>query len=739
LLLARAYGLGVAQTLAAALIGGGALPGLYLAWLSYRDSQDDAARAADATLPGIADQLAAAISAQWRQEAAIRRLNDPYPLPVSWEPAAASLAEDWEALRRLAASGAGWPPDPPQDMWAAGPSQLAGTGGDLVGMLARVPTGRLVVLGEPGAGKSMLMVRLVLDLLARRAVGGPVPVLFSLASWNPGEQGLRDWLGAQMSTDHPALAAAASPGAAQESSIEALLEAGLVLPVLDGLDEIPDDIRSLAIAGISDALQPSWKAVVTCRTEQYADIMRHVPRPALRAAAIQLRSLDAGAVSRYLLDDTGGPESAARWAPVLAVLGGTAPVAQALATPLMVSLARTIYNPRPGELAGPLRQPAELCDAALADRGAVESLLFDAYVPAAYRSAPSGRRGWRGWPDAGVSRWLTFLAGHLEYQVRTPSLAWWQLSTALSRHALGLIVGCVSFLTFGLAGWIAGGRSYGIGYGLAYGVSFGLAGYLSFVFGSSLPMARVEFRFRDSARKVMTRFSVGVALGIVLAGVTGQSADLLGGIAVGCALGTYSWLSTPALGRMIPSPSGTLSQDRVGTLGFGLAFALAVGTLGGGDVAGLSTSRGGFSAEPAGTAAAVVVCATLAIFFGALQYGRVGAVCYGIAGGVVGLLATAWIIPVGGLGSGLSFGAAFGISTGIIAVAPRAWGRFTLSRTFLSLRGDLPWRLTAFLSDAHQRGILRQVGAVYQFRHIGLQQRLADRPQGRPGRTRPVS
>ena len=62
-------------------------------------------------------------------------------------------------------------------------------------MLARVPTGRLVVLGEPGAGKTMLMVRLVLDLLARRASGGPVPVLASMASWNPADQDLRGLAG----------------------------------------------------------------------------------------------------------------------------------------------------------------------------------------------------------------------------------------------------------------------------------------------------------------------------------------------------------------------------------------------------------------------------------------------------------------------------------------------------------------------------------------------------------------
>ncbi|WP_436988374.1 NACHT domain-containing protein [Streptomyces sp. enrichment culture] len=49
----------------------------------------------------------------------------------------------------------------------------------------RVPTRRLVVLGEPGSGKTMLLVRLLQDLDAQRIDGGPVPALFSLASRDP--------------------------------------------------------------------------------------------------------------------------------------------------------------------------------------------------------------------------------------------------------------------------------------------------------------------------------------------------------------------------------------------------------------------------------------------------------------------------------------------------------------------------------------------------------------------------
>jgi hypothetical protein len=53
------------------------------------------------------------------------------------------------------------------------------------------------------------------------------------------------------------------------------------------------------------------------------------------------------------------------------------------------------------------------------------------------------------------------------------------------------------------------------------------------------------------------------------------------------------------------------------------------------------------------------------------------------------------------------------------------WGRYTLARTYLAARGRLPWAIAAFLDDAHRLGVLRQVGAVYQFRHALLRDHLA--------------
>ncbi|AZQ32152.1 hypothetical protein EJ357_00550 [Streptomyces cyaneochromogenes] len=52
----------------------------------------------------------------------------------------------------------------------------------------------MVVLGEPGSGKTVMAIRFVLRALERRAPGGPVPVLFSLSGWQPHSETLDDWL-----------------------------------------------------------------------------------------------------------------------------------------------------------------------------------------------------------------------------------------------------------------------------------------------------------------------------------------------------------------------------------------------------------------------------------------------------------------------------------------------------------------------------------------------------------------
>ena len=611
----------------------------------------------------------------------MRRLNDPYPLPVSWIAADRSLADTWDSLVKLAAGGAGWPPPPSQGIWANGPDNLAGEGGELAEVLAQVPTGRLVVLGEPGSGKTMLMVRLVLDLLARRPSGGRVPFLASAASWDPSGQDLRDWLCAQLLIEHPALARRPPPGRAESTQAAALLASGLILPVLDGLDEIPEQVRGPAISRINDALRPGEQVVMTCRTQQYRDTVMSqggVEVTVRGAAAIRLRPLDAEAVRSYLCDAS-GPVARARWDPVLAVLGTKTPTGQALSTPLMVSLARAIYNPRPGERAGALRNPAELCDPVLADRPAVESMMFDAFIPAAYRHVPAGR-----WKTEDAERWLVFLARHLERTIRGPDLAWWQLPLAVP----GVVLAAAAMLRLVFA--VGVGIMFGVVIGSVFGgtgawITVGvLAGLLSGI-------ASVAVR----ARRGPPPPNRGIRLQLPSPGILGFGAG-------------HGVLSGAVAGAIFGAVAGAWAGALVGVLTWiyaGIRLAYAEQLLAPLDLSSAASPLAVFARDRrAGVAFGVLAGVYTGIFYGVLIGARTE-VLFGVTTGIV---------------SGA-------LAIGATCTSLAAWPSYEIARILLTLRRRLPWQLMSFLADARKRGVLRQVGAVYQFRHIELQHRLANR------------
>jgi hypothetical protein len=75
---------------------------------------------------------------------------------------------------------------------------------------------------------------------------------------------------------------------------------------------------------------------------------------------------------------------------------------------------------------------------------------------------------------------------------------------------------------------------------------------------------------------------------------------------------------------------------------------------------------------------------------------------------------------------GKSFGILFALAFGIGTFMTSAYGKYIAARFLLALGGRLPWRTMAFLDEAAKRGVLRQLGSVYQFRHTLLQERLAE-------------
>jgi hypothetical protein len=91
------------------------------------------------------------------------------------------------------------------------------------------------------------------------------------------------------------------------------------------------------------------------------------------------------------------------------------------------------------------------------------------------------------------------------------------------------------------------------------------------------------------------------------------------------------------------------------------------------------------------------------------------------------------VAATAGIAFGVVYGAALGPLFGAIALASLTisvavtvsmWGAFSVSRVWLALAEKMPIRIMIFLDEAYRRGVLRQVGGSYQFRHTELKEAL---------------
>jgi hypothetical protein len=238
----------------------------------------------------------------WDEEWRRRRLHDPGPLPLRWSNDD-ELADHWQNIRGT---------DGP-----AGRLRLDGCWDDLADVFERVPSRRLVIVGDGGRGKSVLCLHLARRLQDRRPPGGPVPVVLALSGWDPTRDGLDEWLAARLPVDVAAgLAEDAGDG---RSVARAMADGGHLVPILDGLDELPVRLHRAAVAGINAA--GSGPLVVTSRRAEFAAATAQDRVTA--AAVVRVEPLPPDVVAAWLTR-TSPPiaDGTTKWTPVLGD-GGT--------------------------------------------------------------------------------------------------------------------------------------------------------------------------------------------------------------------------------------------------------------------------------------------------------------------------------------------------------------------------------------------------------------------------------
>jgi hypothetical protein len=359
----------------------------------------------------LADDLALRLREQWLEEAEARQLRDPRVLPLTWT----TTSRDVVDTPRAGAASA-------RVLRIRLDGRLDGRFDEVIGRLAagyaQVPNRRLVAIGDPGSGKTVLAILLTLGLLGVREPGGPVPVLLPVSSWDPVRERLDDWIVRTLAQPY------------YNGRVEiprALLTHGVLLPVLDGLDEIPESARRSAIRGINHAIGGERPIVVTCRATEYEELIRGGAPTLCRAAVVEVSPVPPEDVITYLreVDWPAGVD----WEPVF-VRMRTEPdsaVGDALSTPLMVTSARLVYQRGGGD-------PGELLDGDRFDCAyAVEDHLTHGLVDAAYAADPDRLEGAAArdrWTAEQARRWLTFLACYL-HDRRERDLAWWLMSGRL--------------------------------------------------------------------------------------------------------------------------------------------------------------------------------------------------------------------------------------------------------------------------------------------------------------------
>jgi hypothetical protein len=609
------------------------------------------------------ETLAEAVRQQWETEAGMRSLRRPAPLRLHWVTTERPVAAPTATVIGGAVAGR--------------PVHLRFHGhlGEVGEKFLALPYRRLVVLGEPGAGKTVLAMLLTLDLLARRRPDDPVPVLLSVSSWNPTTEHLHAWIARRLDQDYPALgnAAAYGPAAAQQ-----LVLAGHVLPILDGLDELPAALRGTAINRL-DRARAGRPLVLTCRSQEYQEAVTTSGELLATAAVVELQPVTVGEVTSFV--QAAIPSTDTRWEQVFSELHDrpNGALAAALSSPLMVALARAVYT-------APTHDPGTLVAIARAgDQAAVEHHLLDSFIPAVYTDPPAApgqptATGRRRWDPAAARRYLAFLAGHLQ-QHNSREFAWWELALAVPRRVIGLVT---AFLV-GLLGWLLGQLVGGLWVGLVSGLVGGLwFGLVAWGLAAATPAPK-RLRLRGRLAELLRQLPSGLVPGLVRGLVGGLVPALVVGLLFGLGYGLVVWLLVGFVNGLV---GPVLDWLRVPA-----------------DDALAATPRSVFHSDRAVVVAAGLVVGLISGLVSGLVVGLAAGTVVGIAFGLVGGL-------VGGLAFGLLFVGA-------------GWGWFAIARTWLALGGRLPWQLMTFLDDAYRRGVLRQGGAAYQFRHARLQDHLA--------------
>ncbi|MEL7357905.1 MAG: NACHT domain-containing protein [Cyanobacteria bacterium J06560_6] len=527
----------------------------------------------------------------------------------------------------------------------------------------------LLILGKPGAGKTITLLRLAKDWIARieHDVSQPVPVVLNLSSWALNQNPISVWVVEELSSKYQV----------SQDLGQTWVENQQLLLLMDGLDEVQVDRREACIQGLNQFMQDygQTEIVVCSRVQDYESLSSRLRLQ----AAIYIQSLTSDQVNLYLT------KAGEQLKVLKALLQSNATLRELAQSPLMLSVMSMAYQHQDPNDMPRGHSVEESC-----------RHLFDTYIQQMFQ-----RRGHdsRPYSKEKMVYWLTQLAKYMSSESKTiflieqmqPTWLGHKHQFFLYRVGTVLVSSLVGGVVFGITGGLSGGFSCTPDGIFIWNSADGLAWWLVFS-GVGAVVSMLVLVGNEREIKPVETFSISWAS--LTKSLTNQhtlTRGWLGAMIGALGAGLCAWLTDSEL----------LAGIFLG-LGWGLVFGLVLGLsseIGGSEIEVKSIPNQGIWRSMMNASWVGLSFGLMMTFVGQLGFGLIGldSICRWLAGLLM-------LLGFGGLGI-------------VTNEAGKACIRHFTLRSVLFSKGIIPWNYSRFLDCAVEDIFLQRSGGTYFFIH----------------------
>ncbi|OGO36601.1 MAG: hypothetical protein A2W35_16395 [Chloroflexi bacterium RBG_16_57_11] len=312
-------------------------------------------------------------------------------------------------------------------------------------------SGALLILGEPGSGKTTMLLKLASQAIKRAQEDSlqPIPVVFNLSSWIP-KQSFADWLVDELRAKYYV----------PQKVSRLWVENDELLLLIDGLDEVKAENREACVKAINSYREEHTVQLTICsRRQEYEALTAHLKL----GGAVLIQPLTDQQVDTYL-------RSAGNGLVVVHQFVNCDPELREFAqTPLILNILILTYQNATVESLKNLETTTYF-----------RKSLFDDYVDQMFKRRGNNPK----FPKNQTVKLLVWLAASMKkhqqslFYIEDIRPSWFPYSEKARRFSIGLILAILFGLLYGLIGGWNKGLPFGLIFGLIFGIITGRIGDL---------------------------------------------------------------------------------------------------------------------------------------------------------------------------------------------------------------------------------------------------------------------